>query len=189
VSYQFGVTEWCLTFDTPWVSMVWQAYYRNSVPQVTCKIMSFWWLDICSLLTSFCGASKCSPGNGTAVLFWIDFSIESRLATDFARLYPYALDTDVSLHTMLACTGLYQLAHLFGIPLPEQAYQELDSLRQRPSDSWVSTDSPSFYIMVFILWLDTYKFMCLTKPYILKIQVLLVLPEANIKLCKHIFYI
>jgi hypothetical protein len=29
--------------DTPWVDMVWQAYYKHSLPQATGPVGSFWW--------------------------------------------------------------------------------------------------------------------------------------------------
>jgi hypothetical protein len=48
--------------DTPWVSMVWQAYYQNSVPQASGPVGSFWWRDVCKLFTTSRGITSVVPG-------------------------------------------------------------------------------------------------------------------------------
>lgn len=32
--------------DTPWVDVVWKAYYHNSVPHAAGQVGSFWWRDV-----------------------------------------------------------------------------------------------------------------------------------------------
>jgi hypothetical protein len=110
--------------DTPWVHMTWQAYYQNAPPQAAGRVGSFWWRDVCSLMTRFRGVTTCSPGDGAAVLFWKDRWKENLMTERFARLYSFAIDTDVSLCAMLLCEDEGQLAMHFAIPLSEQAYQE-----------------------------------------------------------------
>jgi hypothetical protein len=46
--------------------MTWQAYYQNTSPQAAGKVGSFWWRDVCKLITNFRGISVCSPGNGSS---------------------------------------------------------------------------------------------------------------------------
>jgi hypothetical protein len=81
--------------DTPWVHMTWQAYYQSAVPQSAGRVGSFWWRDVCDLLTTFRGVSKCNPGNGNAILFWKDRWKEELAFEDFARLYSFAINTDM----------------------------------------------------------------------------------------------
>jgi hypothetical protein len=39
--------------------------------------------------------SKCNPGNGNAILFWKDRWKEELAFEDFARLYSFAINTDM----------------------------------------------------------------------------------------------
>jgi hypothetical protein len=114
--------------DTPWVKMVWQAYYQHSVPHASVPVGSFWWRDVCNLFTTFRSITKISPGIGNSVLFWKDLWHENLLALTYPRIYSYATDTDVSLQTMLACDSLDDMAHLFAIPVSPQAMDELDAI-------------------------------------------------------------
>jgi hypothetical protein len=120
--------------DTPWVHMTWKAYYQNVTPQAAGRVGSFWWRDVCNLMTCFRGITACSPGNGNSVLFWKDKWKESLLAQRFDRLYSFAIDTDVSLRSMLMCETEDQLIAHFAIPLSEQAYHELGIVGQLLTD-------------------------------------------------------
>jgi hypothetical protein len=116
--------------ETPWVQMTWQAYYQNISPQVAGKVGSFWWRDVCGLITNFRSVMTCNPGNGSTALFWKDRWGEELMADRFARLFSFSLDTDVILQSMLDCEGEDELVTHFAIPMSEQAYAELIQVGQ-----------------------------------------------------------
>jgi len=130
--------------------MTWQAYYQNVTPQAVGKVESFWWRDVCSLITTFRGVAACSPGNGASALFWKDNWSSNLLAEQFPRLFSFALDSDVSLQSLLHCENIEHLAEHFAIPISEQAYQELTQVAEILSDmkqdisSRLSLDSWTF---------------------------------------------
>jgi hypothetical protein len=115
--------------DTPWVKMMWQAYYQTCTPQVTGKVDSFWWRDVCKLITKFRGISTCKAGNGEDILFWKDNWREGLLADQYDRLYSFAIDPDVTLGVLLKCTEESDLLAHFAIPISEQAYEEMLQLK------------------------------------------------------------
>jgi hypothetical protein len=116
--------------DTPWVKMTWQAYYQSCSPQVAGKVGSFWWRDVCKLITKFRGISTCKPGNGEDILFWKGRWCEDLLAEHYDRLYTFAIDPYVTLGAMLKCTEESDLLTHLAIPISEQAYSELLHLRE-----------------------------------------------------------
>lgn len=83
--------------DTPWVQMMWQAYYQDRLPSTASQVGSFWWHDVCCLLTKFRGILVCAPGNGESVLFWKDHWQDELLAIRYARLFSFALNFDATL--------------------------------------------------------------------------------------------
>ena len=110
----------------PWVELVWHCYYQNKVPQASIRVGSFWWKDISSLFWQYRGVTQCSPGNGSSTLMWKDkWTDQGILASDFERLFSFALDPDISLQTALHTA---HLPSLFFLPLSEQAYDEMQQL-------------------------------------------------------------
>ena len=55
--------------DTPWVQLVWRAYYTNKVPHADNLRGSFWWRDIMKLLDNFRSVSYVKHGSGETFLF------------------------------------------------------------------------------------------------------------------------
>jgi hypothetical protein len=41
--------------DTPWVTLIWNKYYRDQIPHAVGPCRSFWWKDICKLMPIFRG--------------------------------------------------------------------------------------------------------------------------------------
>jgi hypothetical protein len=50
--------------NTSWVHMTWQAYYQNVMPQAAHRAGSFWWRDVCNLMTHFRGITTFFFQNG-----------------------------------------------------------------------------------------------------------------------------
>jgi hypothetical protein len=173
--------------DTPWVSMVWQAYYQSSPPQATGLVGSFWWRDVCKLLTVFRGITTVEPGNGRSILFWKDRWDTELLAIRYPMIYSIAIDTDVSLQTILACQDLGQLGEHFATPISVRALDELtdieanlqmlksDATRRSISDRWAFFlqngvySSMAFYkyafsgLQVSVIFKKLWKSRCLNK--------------------------
>lgn len=57
--------------DVPWVHLVWDNYYTNSLPGQR-KRGSFWWRDILKLLGQFKGIALPIPQNRRTISLWDD---------------------------------------------------------------------------------------------------------------------
>jgi hypothetical protein len=108
--------------------MVWQAYYQNSAPHALSPVGSFWWRDVCKLFTTFRSITYLTPGVGKSILFWKDCWHDDLMAVSFPRIFSFALDTDISLKSMLSCGTLGDLARHFAIPVSVQALVELQQI-------------------------------------------------------------
>jgi hypothetical protein len=90
----------------PWVDLVWFKYYQNKVPHATRELGSFWWKDILRLNGIYRGFSQCDIGDGVSACFWEDRWSESLLATSFARLASFALNSAASVKEVLEAEDL-----------------------------------------------------------------------------------
>jgi hypothetical protein len=111
--------------DVPWVNLIWQAYYEDSVPQSEKLCGSFWWKDICKLLDKFRAISTVLPGRGDTFLFWsdswmFDGSVQP-IAQRFPRLHSYVKEPNLTAKQVYDCPVF---ADLFHLPLSVQAYEE-----------------------------------------------------------------
>jgi hypothetical protein len=52
-----------------WVNLIWDEYYRDSMPHLSREKGSFWWKDILRLHVYYRGVAICSPGRGTPLGF------------------------------------------------------------------------------------------------------------------------
>jgi hypothetical protein len=128
-----------------------EAYYQNCTPQTAGKVGSFWWRDVCKLLTNFRGISICTPGDGKSILFWKDRWSDGLLAENFDRLFSFVIDPDVTLGDFLKCTNETDLLKHFAIPLSLQAYNDLlqvkNLLSNTSEDSGRVRQLPSFQLL------------------------------------------
>ena len=58
--------------DLPWVSLIWDTYYHNRVPQGTFDCGSFWWKDICKGMHHFRECAWVQINGGDTALMWSD---------------------------------------------------------------------------------------------------------------------
>ena len=58
--------------DIPWVSLIWDSYYYEGVPQGTNGCGSFWWRDICKVMQNLRDCSWVQINEGHTALFWSD---------------------------------------------------------------------------------------------------------------------
>jgi hypothetical protein len=125
---------------------------------------SFWWKDVCKLLTTFRGITTMSR-DGSSLLFWKDKWSDELLALKYPLLYLFALDSDVSLRSMLACEDLNRPDGKFAVPISVQALHELtdidmklqflrdDSTSRTQFDTWRFFLQNGFYSsMAFFLF-------------------------------------
>jgi hypothetical protein len=111
--------------DVPWVHLIWQAYYEDSVPQSEKLCGSFWWRDVCKLLGKYREISTILPGKGNTFVFWrdswlFDGSVQP-LEQRFSRLHSYAKDPNLTAKQVYDSPTF---ADLFHLPLSVQAYEE-----------------------------------------------------------------
>ena len=84
--------------EVPWVSLVRDSYYFNTVPHAVVKSGSFWWRGVFALADEWCKLSTCKLGNGHSALFWEDNWSGEVLSEKFPRLFSYAKDCMISVH-------------------------------------------------------------------------------------------
>lgn len=115
--------------DVPWVHLIWNTYYHESVPHATTLCGSFWWRDICKLMDKFRMVSSVQVNKGDSVLFWSDSwtlgVLNTPLDVRFQRLFSFAVDPLISANELFATENLTSLFHL---PLSERAFLELQAL-------------------------------------------------------------
>ena len=58
--------------EIPWVSLVWDSYYFERMPQGTNDCGSFSWRDICKVMQHFRDCSWVQIKEGDTALFWSD---------------------------------------------------------------------------------------------------------------------
>ena len=82
--------------DIPWVHLIWNTYYHDTVPQGTALCGSFWWKDICKRLDKFRSVTYVLPNKGDSFLFWSDSWLVGNsirpLAARFQRLFSFVAD-------------------------------------------------------------------------------------------------
>jgi hypothetical protein len=59
--------------DIPRVTLIWNTYYsEGEVPHAAKDRGSFWWKNLLKLCDIYRGITKCTIGDGTTILFWLD---------------------------------------------------------------------------------------------------------------------
>ena len=69
--------------DTPWVKLIRDSYYHDTVPHAVTLSGSFWWRGIRNLMDSWRLITHCKLGSGSSVLFWEDLWHKEILAKNF----------------------------------------------------------------------------------------------------------
>ena len=130
---------------TPWVQLVKDAYYFNSVPHAIITSGSFWCRAMFSLSDAYRAITKCVLGNGVSILFWSDNWLQSKMEDRFPRLFSYAIDKLQSVAEFMGGDNALQWFHL---PLSVEAHEEYAqmqillqdvSLDANTKDNWVCT--------------------------------------------------
>jgi len=76
--------------DTPWVSLIWEKYYKNGKLPNSTKKGSFWWRDILKLLPTFKSFSTIHIQDGNTCLFWTDKWLPQTMGLDYPELHSFA---------------------------------------------------------------------------------------------------
>jgi hypothetical protein len=77
---------------TPWVQLVKDSYYFDSVPHAISLTGSFWRKDVFSLSDQYRAITGCEIGNAIPVLFWSDLWKDETLDIKFSRLFSFTKD-------------------------------------------------------------------------------------------------
>uniref|UniRef100_A0A452XUB9 Reverse transcriptase zinc-binding domain-containing protein n=1 Tax=Aegilops tauschii subsp. strangulata TaxID=200361 RepID=A0A452XUB9_AEGTS len=127
--------------NIPWVHLIWESYYQNSLPPGENAQCSFWWKDCLKLLDTYKLHSSCTPGSGKSILFWKDNWAGNTLNSQWPQLASFALNPHMSLHQIINTEDTSSLFHLpFSVEAFEQ-YQEMLGLLQNfpildQNDTW-----------------------------------------------------
>lgn len=79
--------------DIPWVTLIWDTYYRNVVPHGTVLCGSFWWKDVFKLADKYVSRVKIQINSDSSMLFWTNQwtlgGTQNPLRHRFERLFSY----------------------------------------------------------------------------------------------------
>ena len=119
--------------DIPWVHLIWNTHYHDTVPQGTALCGSFWWKDICKRLDKFRSVTYVQPNKGDSFLFWSDSWLIGNstrpLAARFQRLFSFVADPFCTAQEVFTAFYDDSMLSMFHLPLSAQAYQELLSVQ------------------------------------------------------------
>lgn len=77
--------------DTPWVNLVWRAYYNNGTTHnASSNTGPFFWKDCCKLIEDFKNITTCSPNDGSSILLWNDNWHNDSMKERFPQLHSFA---------------------------------------------------------------------------------------------------
>lgn len=72
--------------DTPWVNIIWELHYSNSLPGNK-VVGSFWWKTVLKILLIYKEYAICKDGNGNSTLFWTDKWFEQPFNLAYPKLF------------------------------------------------------------------------------------------------------
>jgi hypothetical protein len=106
----------------PWVQLVWEKHYSNGkIPNHTLK-GSFWWRGNLRLLDKFKGIASVLVHKGDTCSLWHDLWGGSTRRQSLPQLFSFARKRQI---TVARARDTEELAHLFTLPLSEEAFQQL----------------------------------------------------------------
>ena len=123
--------------DIPWVHLIWDSYYGDSIPHAHDACGSFWWKDLTQLMPIYRGVTHVKIGNGSSTLFWKDNWSQSIYADSCPRAYSYAISEDVSVQHIFTSPHLQENFHL---PLSIQAHDELRSIQLEVAENTLTEE-------------------------------------------------
>lgn len=131
--------------DIPWVRLVWQTHYRDSVPHLDKLCGSFWWKYVMKLSEQFLLFASCHVQDGRSVSFWLDPWLGQPFCLQYPRVFSFVKEFDWSVFRVHNTGSMNQMLHL---PLSEEAHEEylnviqmgaLHPVDHSLADSWTFT--------------------------------------------------
>jgi hypothetical protein len=94
--------------DSPWVPLIWNAYYQNGkLPESCHQKGSFWWRDCISLVSKFKDITTCQIGTGQTAYLWHDKWYGLELKSKFPHLFSFAMNKSVTVKDARNIYGEY----------------------------------------------------------------------------------
>ena len=112
--------------DIPWVQLIWDTYYLDSILHAAEICGSFWLRDLVHLMPIYHGISHVQVNNGKSALFWKDSWNKDVYADKYPRAFSYVHHEDLSVQDFLTIATLHET---FQLPLSVQAHDELKLLQ------------------------------------------------------------
>jgi hypothetical protein len=113
--------------NVQWVNLIWDKYYRDSVPHLSREKGSFWWKDILRMYVYYRGVAIYSPSRGDSNGLWDDLINGSLLSEVYPKLFSFSSDPKISLWKVRQENDLL---NCFKILMSREAYTELLELQQ-----------------------------------------------------------
>lgn len=135
--------------NIPWVDLIWNTYYADTILHATDPCGSFWWKDVMQLSPIFRVVSSVWINYGSSVLFWKDSWHEEIISTYFPRAYSYTTDEDVTVRDFLSSSELHAIFHLH---LSIQAHDEVKLMQDAVRDVAMSDQAHDEWTYV---WVDS----------------------------------
>lgn len=126
--------------DIPWVQMVWETYYSNTLPGDR-SVGSFWWKALLKLFPKYKEVALCNIGQGDTAFFGSDRWHGQPLCNQFPELHSFSINPAISVRRALEHQDMSRLFHR---PFSQIAYQQFLSLQEiilnrsinQSSDQW-----------------------------------------------------
>lgn len=121
----------------PWVRLVWETYYQQSLPLAPMAPCSFWWSDCLKLLSDYKTHATPIVSSGDATLFSSDPWRDRPLADKWPHLHSFTVDQHLSMRQVLRTPDIQDLFHL---PLSKEAYGQFQQLQILRDSTKVSVE-------------------------------------------------
>jgi hypothetical protein len=123
--------------DITWVNLIWENYYRNGVVPDSRPKGSFWWKALLKLLTTFKGISMAHIQDSRTVLLCQDLWDSNIRSVLMPELFSYSSSSSCTVAQAASLDNFYDI---FQTPLPVEAYQQYNLLRQELQEMNLSQD-------------------------------------------------
>lgn len=131
--------------DTPWVSLIWEAYYESGKLSGTGNKGSFWWRDVLKLLDKFKGMARVEINNGKSCLLWEDLWENEPIIHKCPELYSFVKKKNISFAESASTVPFHGLFHL---PLSQQAHIQMIQLQNQMSGMQLN-DLPDRWVFIW----------------------------------------
>jgi hypothetical protein len=135
--------------DCPWVSLIWENYYRNGKLHDERPRGSFWWRAVLKLLNKFKGISMVQIKNGATVSLWNDLWNGQVRQQALPELYSFSTKREITVNQAKSMRALHDI---FQLPMSPEAFQQYNSLREEIDFLEITQPVLSAQSIYYLIW-------------------------------------